>query len=106
MTTPESAGLRWGFIGSGKMATALIRGMLRAGTATPHAIVASDPLEASRGALAAETGVEVVESNRTVAQRSDVLVLAVKPQSMPHVLEHLRPVVTQDHLVVSIAAGV
>ena len=37
---------RWGFIGSGKMATALIKGMLRAGIAPVEAIRASDPLPA------------------------------------------------------------
>jgi pyrroline-5-carboxylate reductase len=97
---------RWGFIGAGRMATALIRGMIRAGTATPRAITASDPIEAARTALAAETGVAVVESNVEVAHRSDVLVLAVKPQSMPQVLQHLRPAVSDEHLVISIAAGV
>jgi pyrroline-5-carboxylate reductase len=97
---------RWGFIGAGRMATALIRGLLRAGTARPEAICASDPLEPARTALAAETGVTVVVSNEAVAGRSDVLVLAVKPQSMAEVLEGLRPLVTPDHLVVSIAAGV
>ncbi len=106
MMTSESTGLRWGFIGSGKMATALIHGMIRAGTAPPEAISASDPIESARSALAAETGIAVTESNRRVAQESDVLVLAVKPQSMPQVLEHLRPVVTPEHLVISIAAGV
>jgi pyrroline-5-carboxylate reductase len=106
MTSPETTRLRWGFIGSGKMATALIRGMLRAGRATPESVFASDPLESARTALAAETGVTVFESNVRVAHKSDVLVLAVKPQSMPHVLEHLRHVVTPEHLVVSIAAGV
>ena len=38
---------RWGFIGSGKMATALIKGMLRAGIAPVDAIRASDPLESA-----------------------------------------------------------
>jgi pyrroline-5-carboxylate reductase len=106
MTEAASSMTRWGFIGAGRMATALIRGMLRAGTANAQAITASDPLEAARSTLAAETGVSVVESNVRVAQESDVLVLAVKPQSMPHVLEHLRDAVTPEHLVVSIAAGV
>jgi pyrroline-5-carboxylate reductase len=88
------------------MATALIQGMLRAGAATPGSIIASDPLESARSSLAADTGVTVVESNVRVAHKADVLVLAVKPQSMPHVLEHLRHAVTADHLVISIVAGV
>ena len=90
MTEAGSKATRWGFIGSGRMATALIRGMIRAGTATSQTITASDPLEAARKTLAAETGVSVVESNIRVASKCDVLLLAVKPQSMPHVLEHLR----------------
>jgi pyrroline-5-carboxylate reductase len=105
--SPEVIGMRrWGFIGSGKMATALVKGMLRAGIAPVDSIGASDPLPAARTALQSETGVAVFDSNIPVAQRSDALVLAVKPQSMREVLGQLRPVVTPEHLVVSIAAGI
>jgi pyrroline-5-carboxylate reductase len=97
---------RWGFIGSGRMATALIRGMIRAGVATPESVCASDPVVAAREGLATETGIAVFDANEPVAQRSDVLVLAVKPQSMPKVLGQLRQAVTTEHLIVSIAAGV
>ena len=97
---------RWGFIGSGAMATALIKGMLRAGIAPVEAIRASDPLPAARTLLEAETGVTVCDSNLPVVQQSDVVVLAVKPQSMRQVLENIRPVVTAEHLVISIAAGI
>jgi len=105
---PDSAttATRWGFIGAGKMATALISGMLRTGVARPDTVIASDPLPAALAALRAETGIGVADSNLRVAQQSDVIVLAVKPQSMPHVLEELRPAVTPEHLVISIAAGV
>ncbi len=84
----------WGFIGAGKMATALAKGMLRAGVAPVESICASDPLPAARSLLHGETGVAVFESNLDVVRRSDVLVLAVKPQSMRPVLAQLRPAVT------------
>jgi pyrroline-5-carboxylate reductase len=106
-SSSSSAGsMRWGFIGAGRMATALIRGMLRAGTATPARIIASDPLEAARQTLAAETAVTVVASNAEVAEQADVLILAVKPQSMSEVLAMLKPALSARHLVISIAAGV
>jgi pyrroline-5-carboxylate reductase len=102
----DSSETRWGFLGSGKMATALIRGMLRAGSSQPSAISASDPIAAARAALSAETDVVVSESNLGVVERSNALVLAVKPQSMPALLKEIRHAVTPDHLVISIAAGV
>ena len=98
--------LRWGFVGAGKMATALIRGMIRAGTAASASIVASDPSDAARSSLAAEAGIVTLASNREVAGRSDVIVLAVKPQGMARVLEDLRPTISDDHLILSVAAGV
>jgi pyrroline-5-carboxylate reductase len=106
MKTTDSTALRWGFIGAGKMATALIRGMIRSGLAAPEAIFASDPIEAARTQIANEAGISSCSTNAEVARQSDVLILAVKPQSMAHALETLRDSVTRDHLVISVAAGV
>lgn len=96
---------RWGFIGSGKMATALIKGMIRSGLASSGSICSSDPLPSARAAIESDAGIATCTSNAEVAGRSDVLVLAVKPQSLREVLAELRPAVTADHLVVSVAAG-
>jgi pyrroline-5-carboxylate reductase len=101
-----ASGKRWGFIGSGKMATALVRGILRAGLARTGDIVASDPLDAARISLAAETGITVFDANPPVVERSDVVVLAVKPQTMSLALAQLRPELNERHLIVSVAAGV
>jgi pyrroline-5-carboxylate reductase len=50
--------------------------------------------------------VAAVADNLAVTARSDVLILAVKPQIMSQVLAELRPAILADHLVISVAAGV
>jgi pyrroline-5-carboxylate reductase len=97
---------RWGFIGAGRMATALVKGMLRSGIAPASAICASDPLPAARTALATDAGISAYDSNCAVVGRSDIVVLAVKPQSMATVLHELRAAVNDAHLVISVAAGI
>jgi pyrroline-5-carboxylate reductase len=101
---PGPAPIRWGFIGAGKMATALIQGLIRVGMASPAKIAASDPQGLAREAIAA-TGIAVSEDNREVARSCDVIVLAVKPQQMRAVFEDLQAELTSRHLVISIAAG-
>ena len=88
------------------MATALVQGMLKAHVAKDDAIVASDPLAAARTSIQLKTGIAVFRSNLDVVKNSDVLVLAVKPQSMSQVLAELSRAVTAEHLVISIAAGI
>jgi pyrroline-5-carboxylate reductase len=97
---------RIGFLGAGKMATALARGWAAAGLAASDRMLASDPLPQARQAFTAETGVRAVADNREVVAGSDLLVLAVKPQTMKALLAEIRPVVAARHLVVSVAAGI
>src|SRR5438105_1352302 len=101
-----NASPRVGFLGAGKMATALARGWLAAGLIRADRALASDPLVQSRKAFQAEAGVRAVEKNEEVVSASDLLVLAVKPQSMAELLHDIRHGVTERHLVVSIAAGI
>lgn len=94
-----------GFLGTGKMATALARGVLRARQVTARQVVGSDALESAREAFARETGARTTPSNLEVPRRASVIVLAVKPDQVPGVLEEIRPALTSRHLVISIAAG-
>lgn len=102
-STPSPA--RWGFVGAGKMATALVQGLIRAGLASPVTIVASDVHESARETIAIAAGIRVTDENREVPRFADVVVLAVKPQQMRAVFEDLQPGLTRDHLVISVAAG-
>ena len=96
---------RWGFLGAGKMATALIQGMIRAGTPCAQ-IIASDIHPATRAKLQTETGAATTAGNAEVVAASDVVILAVKPQAMAGVMAEVGPLLTPDHLVISIAAGI
>ena len=94
-----------GFIGAGKMATALASGLVGAEFTSADNISASDIFPAARDAFAAATGATVTDSNAKVVAAADVLVLAVKPQQMADVLTELAPSITANTLVISIAAG-
>jgi pyrroline-5-carboxylate reductase len=99
------APLTVGFLGAGKMATALAAGFVRAGLLTPDRIIASDSLEGARQQFATATKAVVTASNLEVAQKADVLVLAVKPVNALELLAEIKPVLEARHLVVSIVAG-
>ncbi|HXZ86211.1 MAG TPA: pyrroline-5-carboxylate reductase [Myxococcota bacterium] len=69
-----------GTIGAGNMAEAILRGLLRAGLSADQ-LCASDPDPERRRAVR-ELGVHATESNAEVAERAEVVVLAVKPQQL------------------------
>jgi pyrroline-5-carboxylate reductase len=95
-----------GFLGAGRMASALVRGWLDAGLLRPEMVLASDPVPQALASFAGELGVEVTGDNRRVATECTTLVLAVKPQTVSQVLQEVRPVAGAGHLLISIAAGV
>lgn len=95
-----------GFLGAGKMATALAKGFVRAELVTPKQIIAGDPIETARAHFAGETGAKTTASNLDVAKFAEVLILAVKPDQVAGVLNEIRRHFTENHLLISIAAGV
>ncbi|HWQ48383.1 MAG TPA: pyrroline-5-carboxylate reductase [Methanosarcina sp.] len=95
-----------GFIGAGKMGSALMKGILKAGIVKPESLGASDVYEPFLNELKAELGIQVSTDNAVIAQASDILILAVKPQTLGSVLENLKAYITSDKLIISIAAGV
>ena len=87
------------------MASSLIGG-LRAKGLDAAQIRASDPGAETRARVHAEHGIELFADNAQAIDGADVVVLAVKPQMMKAVCEALRPHLTAQQLVVSIAAGI
>ncbi len=98
--------LTLGFLGAGKMATALARGFIRAELVSSRQVIGSDPSPAACAAFKKETGADTTHSNRDVLEFAKVLVLAVKPDQVGAVLAEVRDRFTASHLLISIAAGV
>jgi pyrroline-5-carboxylate reductase len=98
--------LKVGFLGAGKMASALAKGFVAAKIVSPKQIIASDVMEPARAAFAKEVGGSVAESNIEILKFANVLVLAVKPDQVAAVLAQIKPAFTEKHLLISIAAGV
>jgi pyrroline-5-carboxylate reductase len=101
-----SSGLKLGFLGAGRMATALARGFIHAGLVPADAIIAADPYEPARTAAAKEAGIKTTAFNPDVVKFANVLMLAVKPDQVNEALAEARLHFTDKHLLISIAAGV
>ena len=96
-----------GFIGSGRMATALGRGCVSSGLFAGEQVLAADPFEAARQGFAEQVaGARLMTDNEALLAEAEIVVLAVKPQVMPAVLADLATHATDKHLFVSIAAGI
>jgi pyrroline-5-carboxylate reductase len=97
-------GARLGFIGGGKLAGSVIRGLVRAKYCPPAAIMVSEPNEAARRNLEEELGITGTVDNADLAARAGVILIGVKPAV---VVPALRDIATQieGKLVISLAAG-
>lgn len=96
---------RIGFLGGGRMAEALIKGIIQAGLFAAKQIVAVDPAADRRQLLAKQYKVDVAEDSAVLAA-CEIVVLAVKPQVLPGLLQGKRAHFNKQQLVISIAAGV
>jgi len=94
-----------GFVGSGNMAEALIKGVLEAELYSPQDVLVSDVRPERLEQLRLQYHVTPL-GNLELASRSDALVLSVKPQNFADVLAEIAPAVRKDTLVISIAAGI
>lgn len=94
-----------GFLGCGKMAEAILAGMLEARLVQPDAIVACEKQAARRVAIRKCYKVRVMASAYGVLAACDTIILAVKPQDLDAMLVPLASFWERRHLVISIAAG-
>lgn len=96
-----------GFLGGGQMATAIARGVIAAGLSKSSDLVIYEPNTAQQSRLKESfPDCVLADSPKQLFERSNRVILAVKPQVLSEIAISLRPYTRNEHLLVSIAAGI
>ena len=96
--------MRFGFIGAGNMAQAMIGDILKAKLVSKDEIIASAATQKTLDAVNDKFGVQTTLDNQEIA-KADMIFLAVKPVYCEQVLREIKDKLTKDRIIVSIAAG-
>ncbi|NMM61812.1 pyrroline-5-carboxylate reductase [Clostridium sp. P21] len=94
-----------GFIGCGNMGGAMIGGIIKANLSSPDSVIVGDLNEKSLEACAEKYGIKITTDNNEVAKVSDILILSIKPNLYPVVIEQIKNQIKKDVIIVTIAAG-
>lgn len=94
------------FVGGGNMGEALVAGLIGSRAWKPSQIIVTDVRPEQLEKLQKTYKVGTSADNRWAVRDAHVILLAVKPQHMKHVLEELGPLIRRAQLVLSIAAGI
>lgn len=95
-----------GFVGAGNMAGAMIKGIIESGYCRPEDIYISDKRREAVEELVSRHGVKGCKDNNELMRICRTVVLAVKPQNMKEMLDGIKADVTNEHFLISIAAGI
>lgn len=93
------------FIGCGNMAGAIIRGITAEGAVEAQNIFVFDTNESKTLEIKSETGISIAVNAKDAAEKSDIIVLAVKPNILATVIKEIDGTVCDGKTIVSIAAG-
>lgn len=95
-----------GFIGCGKMASAIIKGVIFSGFLSKDKIKGAEINPEIAETAQKRLEIDVLTDNKALVMDSDVIFIATKPNYVKEVLEEIKSEITSDKLIVSIAAGV
>lgn len=102
----DFSGKRVAVLGAGKMGGILLKALLEKGLLSPQATVATVQHEERARTLAAKLGIPVGTDNLAAVRNADVVFVCVKPQVVQEVMEQIRPHVSKEQLIISVAASV
>lgn len=98
-------GSKIGFIGAGNMGGAIIGGICKAGKYSPDDIFVYEKSDAAAKRIKDEYGVNICADIKDAAEKSEILIFAVKPNVLYDVIAETKQYIKDGTAVVSIAAG-
>jgi pyrroline-5-carboxylate reductase len=105
-SSPKLSQKKVAILGLGKIATILLQAMLRDGLLSPQRVHATVTRAEKATQLSKELGIHAGTDNAAAVRDADIILLAVKPQTVGTVLSGLKDVLTAKQLVISVAASV
>ena len=93
------------FIGSGNMGSAIISGIISSGLCSPSDITATDVSRTALDSLSDTLRIATTTDNAEAAKKADILFLSVKPNVFSKVIPEIKESVSENTLIISIAAG-
>ena len=97
--------MKLGFIGTGNMAGAIMGGVIKSNVFKPEETIGADLFAPGREGAQKEYGINVTADNKEVASKAETIILSVKPQFYASVIAHIKDVVTDNQIIITIAPG-
>ena len=98
--------MKLGIIGAGNMGSSILKGVTSSNFLENKNIAIFDLNKEKIEELSKEYGVKKAENENELAKESDILILSVKPNIIPKVLDKIKDDLSEKTIVLSIAAGI
>lgn len=95
-----------GFIGCGNMAQTMIKGILEGSWIRPNQIYATNRSPGKLQKAVENYKINPCGNNEELVEKSDIVILAVKPQDLIEVIEPIARAFHENQIVISVAAGI
>ncbi len=95
-----------GFIGCGNLGRAMVEGVYRSGLYTSECIYVADPCSKNLSELYNHYNIRVTQNTSTIMKALDIVILAVKPDTIDQVMSEIKDTLMPETVIVSVAAGV
>src|ERR1051326_2214648 len=93
-------------LGCGKLGETLIKGLLEAGVIDVTNVMITAGPQQRLEQMRERFGVAGTLSNKAAAESADIIILAVKPQTVPLVVSEITDVLRPSQILISVAASV